>query len=108
MRRLLTPKTGRTLQALRRAFNLSPKELSYRVGVSASLITLFEKGERRPSRKTLDKLSRVFRLPCTVFDLPPRGKDIILSKSKDGRRLSVLVNRLLKTEDNLSQLLRSF
>lgn len=50
---------GRILRELRDEKNLSQKQLAQRVGVTSSIIALYELGERFPSLPTLIKLSRV-------------------------------------------------
>lgn len=50
---------GRILRELRDEKALSQKQLAQRVGVTSSIIALYELGERFPSLPTLIKLSRV-------------------------------------------------
>lgn len=48
------------LKNLREHNGLKQKELAEKIGVSTSLIGLYETGERNPSRKSLSKLSALF------------------------------------------------
>ncbi len=50
---------GRILRELRDEKAISQKQLAQRVGVTSSIIALYELGERSPSLPTLIKLSRV-------------------------------------------------
>ena len=49
------------LRALRTKYNLSQKEAASRVGISPSIISGYETGERTPSTENLLALARLYR-----------------------------------------------
>ncbi|ACX51196.1 transcriptional regulator, XRE family [Ammonifex degensii KC4] len=60
------------LQALRRSYGLTLKELSRRVGISATFLGLLERGEKRASPATRELLAQHFNVPeHELFD--PEG-----------------------------------
>lgn len=55
---------GERLQKERQALHLSQKEVASMLGVSASIISNYENGERTPSIENLISLSRIYR--CSI------------------------------------------
>ena len=49
------------LRALRTKYNLSQKEAANRIGISPSIVSSYETGERTPSTENLLALSRLYR-----------------------------------------------
>ncbi len=49
------------LRALRTKYNLSQKEAASRIGISPSIVSSYETGERTPSTENLLALSRLYR-----------------------------------------------
>lgn len=49
------------LRALRTKYNLSQKEGASRIGISPSIVSSYETGERTPSTENLLALSRLYR-----------------------------------------------
>lgn len=49
------------LRALRTKYNLSQKEAAGRIGISPSIVSSYETGERTPSTENLLALSRLYR-----------------------------------------------
>lgn len=61
------------LQKLRTEYGLSQKEVAYRIGVSSSVISGYETGERTPSAEVLLSLSYLYK--CST--------DYLLGKEKN-------------------------
>lgn len=53
---------SQTLRQLRKDAGLTQEQLAKEVGVSKSSINMYERGEREPSYKTLEKISKFFNL----------------------------------------------
>ena len=55
----ITPTLGKTIQRLRKAYNMSLGELSEQSGVAKSIISQIERNETNPTIGTVWRLSRV-------------------------------------------------
>ncbi|MGB8313423.1 MAG: helix-turn-helix transcriptional regulator, partial [Aestuariivirga sp.] len=53
-----TPALGKTIQRLRKAYNMSLGELSEQSGVAKSIISQIERNETNPTLSTVYRLSR--------------------------------------------------
>lgn len=72
-----TPSLGKTIQRLRKAFNMSLGDLSEQSGVAKSIISQIERNETNPTLSTVYRLSRA--LETTIDEvLREDGHDIFL------------------------------
>lgn len=55
------------IKYLRKKFNLTRNALAKKVGVSQTSIVLWEKGERSPSMKNIEKLAEVFNVSTSAL-----------------------------------------
>lgn len=60
-------RVGATIKALREAHELTVTELARAIGVSHSLISLIESGERRATLANCREMARVFRVPLAAI-----------------------------------------
>jgi len=60
---------GKAIKILRAVADLQQKELAELAGVDASLISLIEKGKRRPGLSTLEQITRALGVPQHLFTL---------------------------------------
>ncbi|MGA7266450.1 MAG: XRE family transcriptional regulator [Aestuariivirga sp.] len=94
-----TPSLGKTIQRLRKAYNMSLGDLSEHSGVAKSIISQIERNETNPTLSTVYRLSRA--LDTTIDEvLRTESKDVFLEhqqksavpilESQDGRcRLAI-------------------
>ncbi|MBI2720182.1 MAG: helix-turn-helix transcriptional regulator [Rhizobiales bacterium] len=79
-----TPGLGKTIQRLRKAYNMSLGELSEQSGVAKSIISQIERNETNPTLSTVYRLSRA--LDTTVGEVlrTPGGTAFLEHQSKSG------------------------
>lgn len=65
------------LKGLRMERGFSQKELAEKLGVSSSMISRYEAGDRNPSMKTLEKMSTIFKVEVSYLC----GSDLSLEAS---------------------------
>jgi Predicted transcriptional regulator with C-terminal CBS domains len=71
---------GKNIRKLRKAKNITQKELGRLIGVSESQIGQYEKGYRNPKLETLKKIARALEVPYTyLLDHEPQ-KDPFLNE----------------------------
>ncbi len=97
---ILSGQLGKTIQRLRKAYNLSLSELSEQSGVAKSIISQIERNETNPTLATIWRLSQALdisieRVLATVDDEPFIDKstraDTPILLSEDGKmRLSII------------------
>jgi len=97
---ILSGQLGKTIQRLRKAYNLSLSELSEQSGVAKSIISQIERNETNPTLATIWRLSQALdisieRVLATVDDEPFIDKstraDTPILVSEDGRmRLAII------------------
>ena len=72
-----TPSLGKTIQRLRKAYNMSLGDLSEQSGVAKSIISQIERNETNPTLSTVYRLSRA--LDTTIDEvLKTEGQDVFL------------------------------
>lgn len=54
---------GKAIKILRSAKNLEQQELAKKIGLDSSYISLIENGKRKPSPKTIEKISESLSIP---------------------------------------------
>lgn len=80
---------GERLQEQRILKNLSQKEVAFAVGVSASIISNYESGERTPSVEMLIALARLYHCSTDYllgFEKIDKDKFLDVSMLDDGQR----------------------
>jgi transcriptional regulator with XRE-family HTH domain len=97
---VLSGQLGKTIQRLRKAYNLSLSELAEQSGVAKSIISQIERNETNPTLATIWRLSQALdvsidRVLATVDDEPFIGKssraDTPILVSEDGKlRLAII------------------
>jgi transcriptional regulator with XRE-family HTH domain len=87
---------GKALRLARALANINQKELASEAGLDPSHVSLIEKGTRRPSLATLEKLSSALQIPNDLFVLLAAEKnDLKLRDSEELKRASESLARLL-------------
>lgn len=66
---------GNIIKKARKAKGWTQIELANEMGISQSVIVFWERGERIPRRKSLEKISRALEIPMDYFD-PGPGEEI--------------------------------
>lgn len=84
---------GERLQKQRQILNLSQKEVAAAIGVSSSIISNYENGERTPSVETLITLSRLYH--CST--------DYLLGFEKNDNDVCLNVSMLNNEQKRLLQ-----
>lgn len=92
-----TPSLGKTIQRLRKAYNMSLGDLSEQSGVAKSIISQIERNETNPTLSTVYRLSRA--LDTTIDEvLRTEGQQVVLEhQMKSGVPI-------LESEDGLCRL----
>ncbi len=75
---------GRAIKIIRTARNFTQRDLAKKAGLSASYLSLLEKGKRDPNISVLETISQALHIPLTVLiiiaaeehDLPELGKKL--------------------------------
>ncbi|MBA4790416.1 MAG: XRE family transcriptional regulator [Pseudomonadota bacterium] len=94
---VITGQLGKTIQRLRKAYNLSLSELSEQSGVAKSIISQIERNETNPTLATVWRLSQALDMSV----------ERVLASSDDGpfvEKLSRADTPLLVSEDGLCRL----
>ena len=80
-----TPSLGKTIQRLRKAYNMSLGDLSEQSGVAKSIISQIERNETNPTLSTVYRLSRA--LDTTIDEvLRTQGAQVFLEHQSEIRR----------------------
>lgn len=93
---------GRRITALRESKWLEPKDLADKLGVTSSSIYKYESGDRVPSRKTLEKMSDLFKVHS---DYILYGQDTTIAgnpESKEKKKPKDLLKLLEQEEYTLN------
>ena len=73
---------GKALKIARAIAGLQQNELARLAHVNPSLISLIEKGRRRPSVNTIERLARALRIPGHLFALlAAEGRDLNIANA---------------------------
>jgi transcriptional regulator with XRE-family HTH domain len=62
-------KIGSNIKKFRELTNLSQEELAKRIGITRNFLSLIENNHKRPSMKTLEKISEVLDVPKPLLAL---------------------------------------
>ena len=60
---------AKSFRVIRAAYGLQQAELAMRIGISASQLSLIEKGKRQPSLRVISKLGTVTGVPTSLITL---------------------------------------
>ena len=93
----LTPELGKTIQRLRKAYNMSLGELSEQSGVAKSIISQIERNETNPTIGTVARLSRALDTTLGEVLKSHGGENFIEHQTRSGVPL-------LESEDGLCRL----
>ncbi len=89
---------GKAIKIVRTIAGLQQKDLAELTGVDASLISLFEKGKRRPGLSTLEKITKTLDVPQHLFTLlAAEPEDLKGTSAEDVQRASESLARILLT-----------
>lgn len=95
---------GGLIKKARKAKGWTQIELANKMGISQSMIVFWERGERIPRRKSLEKISRALEIPMDYFD-PGPGEEIEDMWLKELEEFSQLTKSL---PDYLESIWQSF
>lgn len=88
---------GGTLKKLRELYGLSQTELARRLEITQAHLSLVEKGDRTLHQSVLERASKVFGMPLSVFLLLAMTEDEVApEKRKLFRETQPAINELLK------------
>jgi transcriptional regulator with XRE-family HTH domain len=91
---------AKAIRIARALADVSQRELAKRISVDASLISLLERGQRKPSLKTLENIAESLGLPFHLFALlASEVKDAKVSKAEEIHQLAVALTKLLLRGD---------
>lgn len=92
-----TPSLGKTIQRLRKAYNMSLGDLSEQSGVAKSIISQIERNETNPTLSTVYRLSRA--LDTTIDEVLRTGDDLVFVEHQQKSGVPIL-----ESEDGLCRL----
>lgn len=84
---------AKAFRVIRAAYGLQQAELANRIDISASQLSLIEKGKRQPSWNVVRRLSAALGIPTSLITLLASGPDEIVND--DVSELSRALLRLL-------------
>ena len=84
---------AKAFRVIRAAFGLQQAQLAPRIGISASQLSLIEKGKRQPSLKVIDNLGDATGVPTSLIMLLASDPDRI--NNDDIASLATVLLRLL-------------
>lgn len=79
-----TPALGKTIQRLRKAYNMSLGELSEQSGVAKSIISQIERNETNPTLATVYRLSRSLGTTIDEVLKAPEGEAFLAHQQRSG------------------------
>jgi transcriptional regulator with XRE-family HTH domain len=87
---------GKAIRIVRNIAGLQQKELAELAVVDASLISLFEKGKRKPGLSTLEKITKALNVPQHLFTLlAAEPEDLKTTAPEEVQRASESLARIL-------------
>jgi transcriptional regulator with XRE-family HTH domain len=87
---------GKAIRIVRNIAGLQQKELAELASVDASLISLFEKGKRKPGLLTLEKITKALNVPQHLFTLlAAEPEDLKTTAPEEVQRASESLARIL-------------
>src|SRR5579864_5254217 len=98
---------GKAVRIARNIAGLQQKELAAVAGVDASLISLIEKGKRKPGLGTLEKITEALELPQHLFTLlAAEPEDLKTTAPEEVQRASESLARILLSNAHKSTVSR--
>jgi transcriptional regulator with XRE-family HTH domain len=89
---------GKAVRIIRSIAGLQQKELARLADVDSSLISLIEKGKRKPGLSTLEKITRALDVPQHLFTLlAAEPHDLKHIRAEEVQRASESLARILLT-----------
>jgi|SRR3972149_12103012 len=90
---------SKAIKIVRASKDLSQKDLSEKVGLDSSYISLIESGQRQPSFQTLEAISKALKVPFYLFTLlASENQDLQELNENDANRIGKdLLNVLIST-----------
>jgi len=99
---------GKAIKILRAVVGLQQRDLAGIAGVDASLISMIEKGKRKPSLATLEQITTALKVPQHLFTLlAAEPKDLRTAHPRDLQSASESLARLLLANASKPQSRRS-
>lgn len=103
---------GQRLEALRELFNLTQTGLADRVGVNQSFLSRIEKGERPLPPDLVSKLTMIYKVPATFFEVQPSDREALVqtfwktakATAADERRIKRLHREAARVFESVSEL----
>lgn len=96
------------LRMLRESMNLNKKELSKKVGVAPSTISMYESGERNPSIENLEILADFFNVDIDyLLGKTDYTTKIIHSSEVIDDEITVLARNMITLTDDQKELIKS-
>ncbi len=80
----VTPSLGKTIQRLRKAYNMSLGELSEQSGVAKSIISQIERNETNPTIGTVERLSRALDTTIDAVLRTDGGENFLEHQTRSG------------------------
>jgi transcriptional regulator with XRE-family HTH domain len=95
---------GRAIRILRAIAGLQQRELATIAGVDASLISMIEKGKRKPTLASLEQIAGAFKVPQHLFTLlAAEPKDLKTAHPYELQKASESLARMLLTNASKSK-----
>jgi len=92
---------AKSFRVIRAAYGLQQAELAERIGISASQLSLIEKGKRQPSLRVISNLGTAIGVPTPLISLLAANPDEVASQ--DVSALATALLRLLVGASNDQQ-----
>lgn len=92
---------AKSFRVIRAAYGLQQAELAKRIGISASQLSLIEKGKRQPSLRVISNLGAAMGIPTPLITLLATNLDEVASQ--DVSELASALLRLLVGASNDQQ-----
>jgi transcriptional regulator with XRE-family HTH domain len=86
---------GKAFRIIRATFSLQQADISRRLGIGSSHISLIEAGKRQPSKVVIDKLSASLSIPRSLIDLLASEPED-LKQMEESHDMAMLAESLLK------------
>jgi transcriptional regulator with XRE-family HTH domain len=87
---------GKAIRIARSIAGLQQKELADLAGVDASLISLMEKGKRKPGLSTIEKITKALEVPQHLFTLlAAEAEDLKTASPEEVQRATESLARIL-------------
>lgn len=90
----MKPDYARSFRIIRAAFGLKQSELTARMSISVSQLSLIEAGKRNATRTVVESLAKATKIPVELVDLLAANRDEISGKSN--REIAEAAQVLLK------------